>query len=211
MPSPPHPQAIIFDFGGVLCTFDINIFLRRIAPYTSLSFLQLQAALPRALSTGRDYETGRISSTEFYRRICALTGVVMPEQDFARAYCEIFSPVESTFTLVRQLKSRYRLGLLSNTSEWHFEYGIRPVAVFPLFETVTLSYAVKCMKPDRAIYEDALAKLGLPPEVCVYIDDLPENVDAAHGVGMQAIHYTGHEQLVHDLAVLGVQGEPGAA
>jgi FMN phosphatase YigB (HAD superfamily) len=199
-------RAVIFDFGGVISAFDIDIFLRRIEPFGSMSFSELKTrVLPAAAEQGRLYETGLIDSPEFHRRISAIAGLDMPMNEFTRAYCDIFSPIASTLELIRALKPRYRLALLSNTSEWHFEYGIKPVEVFPLFETVTLSYEVGVMKPARAIYDDALRKLDLPASACAYIDDLPENVTAAAALGMSAIRYTNHVEVADSLKRLGVR------
>ena len=101
------------------------------------------------------------------------------ERIYDPAFNGMFSPIEPTLALIRRLKGRYRLGLLSNTNEWHFRGHIATVPVFPLFDTVTLSYEVREMKPGERIYRDALGKLGLPPESCVFIDDIEENVAAA--------------------------------
>lgn len=46
-------------------------------------------------------------------------------------------------------------------------------------------------KPDRAAYENALARLENAPEDCVFIDDRAQNCEAARAVGMQAIEFTG--------------------
>ena len=90
---------------------------------------------------------------------------------------------------------RYRLGLLSNTNEWHFDHSIRTVDVFPLFDAVTLSYEVGAMKPAPVIYEDMLKKLGVPAGDCVYFDDIQENVDAGIRAGMHgtAVHHRGSD------------------
>jgi putative hydrolase of the HAD superfamily len=106
--------------------------------------------------------------------------------------------------LIGKLKPRYKLGLLSNTSEWHFQHAIKTVDVFPLFDAVTLSFEVKAMKPADKIYQDILTKLALPPEECIYIDDIPENIEAATRQGMHAIRYTSHDQLIIDLHRAGV-------
>lgn len=46
-------------------------------------------------------------------------------------------------------------------------------------------------KPDRAAYENALARLECAPADCVFIDDRAQNCEAARAVGMQAIEFTG--------------------
>jgi putative hydrolase of the HAD superfamily len=151
------------------------------------------------------YETGLMTSREFYASVCRIASLTMPEREFVGAWTDIFTPKPATLELVKLLKKRYRLGLLSNTNEWHFEFGIKPVGIFPLFDAVTLSFEVRAMKPDRRIYDDMLAKLNLPAGACVYIDDIAENVDAAAALGMRGIRYTTHEKLIEDLAKAGVE------
>ena len=200
--SPPI-GAVVFDFGGVISAFDVGLFLRRIAPRAGKPPEEI-GALIYGSKLPVLYESGRISSEEFFARLAALCGLRMSEAEFVPAFTEIFTPIESTLSLIRRLKGRYRIGLLSNTNEWHFRGHIATIPVFPLFDAVTLSYEVKTMKPGERIYRDALDKLGLPPEACVFIDDIAENVAAARKLSMRAILYEGHERLVTALAALSV-------
>jgi FMN phosphatase YigB (HAD superfamily) len=154
------------------------------------------------------YETGLMSSRDFYMNVCRIASLSMSEQDFATAYTDIFTPKPETFALVKQLKGRYRLGLLSNTNELHYRFGIATVEIFPLFDAVTLSFEVRAMKPDRRIYADMLAKLALPARGCVYIDDIAEFVAAGRSAGLKALHYTTHEKLIDDLTKAGVEVRP---
>jgi epoxide hydrolase-like predicted phosphatase len=197
--------AVIFDFGNVICSFDVRVFLARALPYSSLSMDDLQYALQQSHSTMREYETGLITSDEFFRRICTACRLSVSREDFITAYTQIFTPIPSTCALIRELRPHYKLGLLSNTNEWHFEFGIRPVEVFPLFDTVTLSYEVKAMKPSPEIYHDALHKLGVAPGACIYIDDLEENVVAARELGMHSVHFTSGDELRNALVQLGIR------
>ena len=164
--------------------------------------------MAQSMRMAERYETGLMTSREFYTSVSRVASLTMSEAEFARAYTDIFVPIPATFALVKGLKRLYRLGLLSNTNEWHFEFGIKPVGIFPLFDAVTLSYEVRAMKPDRRIYDDMLAKLDLPAGACVYIDDIAENVAAAGALGMHGIHYTTHERLIEDLAKAGVDVPP---
>ena len=202
-PCGPAIEAVIFDFGNVLCTFDNRRILAALAPLCGLP----PEALARRIEGSdlpRAYESGEIESAAFLAGMSGLCGHALPEAAFVPAFSGIFTPIEATWRLVRALKPRYKLGLLSNTNPWHFEHGIRTTAVFPLFDAVTLSYEVGAMKPDRRIYADALAKLALPPGACVFIDDLPENVEGARAAGLHGIHYTGPEALEAELHGLGV-------
>lgn len=197
-------SAIIFDFGKVICSFDVNTFLGRIAFHKGKPIHDVQSMMPQLSTLAIRYETGLMTSEQFFEAVSNCCGLSMSKDEFIHAYCEIFTPIRTTFELIDHLRPNYKLGLLSNTSEWHFKYGIKPVSVFPLFDTVTLSFEVKAMKPAREIYLDALRKLELPASVCAYIDDIRENADAASLLGMHGIHYTTHDSLLLSLQQLGV-------
>jgi putative hydrolase of the HAD superfamily len=196
--------AIIFDFGKVICNFDVNTFLGRIAVHTRTTLHDVQVLMPQLSRSAIRYETGLMTSDQFFAEVSNCCGLSISRNEFIHAYCEIFTPIRTTFELIGHLRPKYKLGLLSNTSEWHFNYGIKPVPVFPLFDTVTLSFEVKAMKPAIEIYLDALKKLNSPAHECVYIDDIKENADAASALGMHAVHYTTHPALLRDLAALGI-------
>ena len=197
-------RAVIFDFGNVLCTVDILRFVQNLCAQTGRPADTIRQGIHASASLIKEYETGLISSDDFFMRVNALTGLTLSQEKFRTAYCNIFSPIAPTFALIHALKPRYALGLLSNTNPWHFECAIRPVEVFPLFDAVTLSYVVKAMKPAEAIYRDMLRKLSVEPDACAYIDDIRENVDAAEHLGMHGILYTSHEYLLAQLASAGV-------
>lgn len=197
------PRAIVFDFGNVLASFDTGIFLRRLLPHSDLPLAGLSAAIYDS-GLHREYEAGRISSDEFFstaRQRCALR---LGKDDFFFAFTQIFTPIPETANLVRALSKRYRLGLLSNTNERHYEDYIRKCDVFPFFETVTVSHQVGALKPSEAIYRDALAKLRLPPGECVYIDDVPEFVAGAQAVGLRGIRFENSLALAAALRRMGI-------
>lgn len=197
-------RAIIFDFGNVVCTFDMKLFGQRLSQLSGIPIERFDEMMKVSYHLSREYETGLVTSDEFYAHVTTKIGSFVDKREFIRAFSNIFTPIPSTFRLIKSLKPAYKLGLLSNTNEWHYEYGIKTVEVYPLFDAVTLSFQVKAMKPDERIYRDALSKLGCPPEQCVYIDDLQENVDAAAGLGITGIRYTGHAALIDALRAAGV-------
>lgn len=201
----PIIKAVIFDFGNVIQRFDHMLFVRGIAPYSSLSMERLTETVTRKCSDlVIKYETGLITSGIFFSEMSQRCELSAPEPVFVKAFTEIFAPIPETSALIRALKPGYKLGLLSNTNEWHYRHGIQRSDIFHLFDTVTLSFEVRSMKPDAPIYRDALAKLKEQPRNCIYIDDLKENADAASRLGMQAIHYTDPQALESALKKHGV-------
>ncbi len=197
-------KAIIFDFGNVVCEFDNNIFLRKISEFTNKSTSELNQLIYLPSDLQRRYEAGLVSSDQFFNEVSKRCNLSMSRSEFIKAYTDIFTPIETSFELIKNLKSQYKLALLSNTSEWDFEFGIRPVEVFDLFDAVSLSFEVGASKPDKKIFYDCLRKLSVEPEECIYVDDVEEYVRAAQRIGIHAIHYTSHANLSHSLRKLNV-------
>jgi len=208
VPSQTPITAILFDFGQVIASFDLERMVRNLADASASAPATIRGHMMAVRDLALRYESGLLSTDAFFEQVLTRTGMRLDRDGFRKAYCDIFTPIPETHDIIRMLKPRYRLALVSNTSEWHFEYGIRTVDVFPLFDTVTLSYEVGAMKPDPAVYHDALRKLGLPPAACVYIDDIQINVDAAERLGMRAFRYVDTASLVRDLASAGVAVTP---
>ncbi|HCV44237.1 MAG TPA: hypothetical protein DGH68_12185 [Bacteroidetes bacterium] len=192
-------KAVIFDFGNVICRFDNKIIFEKVSVHTGKSVSELETIVYGAPDLILGYERGTISSDEFYGGLKTMFGLQMSKAEFIRVYTDKFTPIAETFDLIRKLKGRYKLGLLSNTSEWDFEYGIRTVAVFPLFDSITVSFQVHALKPDKNIYLDALTKLDVHPHECVYIDDIEGFAEAARELGIHAVHYRSPEQLEESL------------
>ena len=200
-------KGVIFDFGKVICRFSNQIFIDKLATNCHYDSSELNKMIYEESDIKQQYETGMISSDAFYRHVIEITGAKISKEDFIRIYTNKFTPIAETIDLIKALKSRYKLGLLSNTSEWDFLYIIKSVEVFDLFDGVTVSYQLNAFKPDAKLYLDIVAKLGLPPEECVYIDDIKEFAEAAEDVGIHGIHYDGHEGLVQGLERLGIDVE----
>jgi HAD superfamily hydrolase (TIGR01509 family) len=198
-------KAVLFDFGNVICTFDNGRFLEGLSTLCGQPGDVLKTKLYLDSTLPKDYEAGRISSQEFLEGVSAVCGMELPEADFKRVYTDIFTPIEATSDLIRKLKPNYRIGLISNTSPWHFEQVIQTADVFPLFESVTLSFEMGASKPDPSLFEDALAKLDLMAEECVYIDDQRPYALAATEHLMRGVTYTTPVALLTQLRQLKVE------
>ena len=196
-------KAIIFDFGNVICTVGNNIFLEKISKFTDKTISELKELIYLS-DLPEKYEMGLLSSDEFFNEIVKKCNLSISKSEFIKAYTDIFTPIQTTFNLIRKLKTKYKVALLSNTSEWDFEYGIKPIEVFNLFDAVSLSFKVKAMKPKNKIFLDSLSKLNLKPEECVYIDDIEEYVEAANQMGIHGIHYISYEKLINSLKRLNI-------
>ncbi|MBS1122138.1 MAG: uncharacterized protein H6Q90_4366 [Deltaproteobacteria bacterium] len=112
--------------------------------------------------------------------------------------------------LVRRLRPRYKLGIISNASDaLHRVLG--PVhGIAAAFDVIVGSAYERVMKPDPLLYTRALDRLGMRPSETVFVDDSLDNCRGAQAVGMHAIHYATDTDVELELARLGVRcGVPG--
>lgn len=198
-------QAIIFDVGGVIVDFDKTIFLKNISKHSPYNIAELNKLIYGEGKLEISYQSGKISSEQFYKLIKEICRLNMSMKEFARAYGKIHTVRPVTVEIIKQLSGKYNLHLLSNTGEWHYEEDWKHLGFREYFNSMSLSYLVKSFKPDKKIYLDALEKLKCEPEQAIYIDDIRDFAEAASKLGMHAIHYIGHKELIRSLKGLGVE------
>ena len=68
-----------------------------------------------------------------------------------------------------------------------------------LFDGVVISGEERMRKPSRRMYELGAERAGVAAELCVYVDDLPFNLDPAEELGMATVHHTSAEQTIPEL------------
>ena len=112
-------------------------------------------------------------------------------------------PIEPTVALLRELHDQgYGLYGLSNMSASIFEYLSGRYDFFGLFDGIVVSAVAKMLKPEPGIYEHLRARFALDFAECVYIDDMPANVEAARQLGLRALRFETTDQVRRELAPL---------
>lgn len=89
--------------------------------------------------------------------------------------------------------------LLSNYPDWMFEEHSKDFGFLPYVDGMVISSHVHVIKPDEKIYLLLLEKYGLRAEECVFIDDRPENTQAAERLGIRPIVCRSQEQAAAEL------------
>lgn len=111
---------------------------------------------------------------------------------------------ERLVAFIRQLRPRYQIGLISNAMDSLRRDLTHRWDIGDLFDSLTISAEAGCLKPDPAIYHQALAQLACRPSQALFIDDFLVNVMGAQAVGMHALHYRPDEDMYAALAQWGV-------
>lgn len=192
-------NALIFDLGNVIVAFDFARGYQAISPYTPFPPNDLPQ---RIAETGvvPSYERGEINSHDFYKTLTTALHLTLPYQQFCDLWSTIFLPDPLIpDDLLATLHRRYRLVLLSNTNEIHFQMIHRTYPILRHFDALVLSYQARAMKPDARIYEEAIHQAHCPPDQCFYTDDVPEFVEAGRRYGLDAVRFTGAADLQRHL------------
>lgn len=183
-------RNIIFDLGNVLVNVEYERFQKKIFE-NGVSEEKYNDFFKGGNYRLLGYESGEITTKEFINRcICGLN-LEMSENEFADAFNDMFSEINYMSELLRKLSEerKYNLFLLSNTSPLHFEYIKEKYDYVNLLHKFGLSYELRSLKPEIEIYERAVEYLEVKPVETVFIDDLPENCEAAERFGIKTICY----------------------
>jgi FMN phosphatase YigB (HAD superfamily) len=205
--------ALIFDFGNVVAHFDYRKACDTLGGPLGMSG---EAFLERARTIGlsplvEQYESGKIPAEVFSRGVCALVGLEIAHGEFAAAWADIFWLNEPIVPVIAGLKRRgYTLVLGSNTNDLHAAQFRRQFAeVLTHFDRLVLSYEVGHIKPHASFYRACAEAAGAPPSECVFIDDLPENVEGARAAGLRGIVFRDVPGLLDALGGMGVEVSGG--
>ena len=201
-----RPRAVVFDLGRVLLDFDYAIALRRLLPRVRVGWDELHrwfGQSPLLL----DYETGRLTTPEFFAQVRSATGFAGDLIEFSGLFVDIFTEIPAMVAMHGEVRERgFPTYILSNTNELTIQYIRRRFRFFSLFEGYVLSYEQRAMKPAPRLYEVTEGVAGLRGADLFYFDDLPENVEAARRRGWQAVVHQSPERSRAALVAAGVLG-----
>ncbi len=200
-------KAIIFDFGRVISAQKPASLFRGYEEELGLA----PGVLNRVMFGSEVWQetlVGRKTADDYWQEIGPALGLHTPDEmdAFRRRYRADEAINADVLNLIRRLRGRYKLAVLSNSplglAQWLAEWGI-----LDLFDIVVCSGDEGVVKPDPAIFELALERLGVAPQEAVFIDDYAGHVEAARSLGLHAIHFTTAQALGRELGDLLVIGD----
>ncbi len=190
--------------GNVILPFDISVFLKRIAKYSSLGKDEIMSIPVLHNGLIESFGKGRISPRKYYKGMKKIFMVDLKFKDFLDIYCDIFSLDSLVLETLAKLKGKHKLILLSNTDTLHFNYIKKRFPQIFLFDEYILSYKVGSVKPEEKIFRIALEKSEADPQNILFIDDTEENIRAAAKKGMKTIHFNSRTNLKAELEKFGI-------
>ncbi len=206
-------RCVVSDFGGVLTTPLLPAFAS-FQQDIGVSPEAFRAAMARAAAAEDDgrpplyaLERGEMTEPEFMRRMeVALRAELdrdVSMREFSERFFAALQPNQALLEHYRSLRERgLRLAMITNNvREW--EHRWRPLwRIDELFEVVVDSGFVGMRKPEPGIYELLLERVGLRADECVFVDDVPVNVEAAARLGFKTVLHHDTDATIAELEQL---------
>ncbi|MFH1996369.1 MAG: HAD family phosphatase [Candidatus Omnitrophota bacterium] len=196
-------KLIMFDLGNTVIRFDHHISAKKLAGRFGLNEQSVHDMFFDSEVT-RLFDEGKVSTTEFYERVRSMLSIGISYDGFFDIWHDIFEPDEEVCAIVRTLKERCPVFLISNTNEAHFTYIKNKYHIMKAFNGFILSYEVGCLKPDIRIYEAAARAGNASFSEMLYIDDRDDLVSGSTALGIDSIRFESAGQLRNELGKRGV-------
>lgn len=199
-------KNIVFDIGNVLVRWDSRGIVEaafRLSGEEAAArhrALFVEADIWRALNRGEHTEAG---AKRAFVEAGHLTEAEA-EALWAALYASLHL-IEDTPPLMERLaRAGYRLFALTDNVHEIVAHLSATHDWWAMFEGVTNSAELGCLKPDPRMYAHLIETNGLVAAETVFLDDMPGNVAGAHAAGMHAFVFTDAAQAERDLRSLGV-------
>lgn len=174
-------KAILWDNDGVLVDTE-HLYFQATAQvlaerqvtlseedFIRISLTQGQSALALAVSGDSELETLRQRRDAFYATLLENSTVAMT----------------GVHEILLQLKSRFRMAVVTGCRRHHFQIIHRQTGLLPFFEFTLVREDYHHPKPHPEAYLTAMARLGLSPNECLVIEDSPRGLLAANSAGVR--------------------------
>jgi putative hydrolase of the HAD superfamily len=197
-------KAVIFDIGGVL----VQQIDRTRTRQWELRLALEEGSLGRVIWTmpiSAQAEIGQAGEEAVWAAVA--DRFQLNPIDLAALRGDFFSGSAWNARLIdyaRSLRARYTTGTVYQTgiisNAWpNARAAVQRWVNGDAFDELIFSAEVGLAKPDRRIYELALARLHVEPAEAIFIDDVPENVVAAQAIGMAGIRFLNSDQTINDI------------
>ncbi len=197
-------RNIIFDIGNVLTDFRWEDFLRDKGFDDDMILRIAKASVESPL--WKEFDRGVWSEEKLMQGFVESDPEI--ERELHLAYDDIHRMVtirDYAIPWVAALKAKnYRVWYLSNFSRKAEEECSDALAFIPYMDGGILSWKEGLIKPDPRIYKLLLERYQLKAAECVFVDDLPANVEGAVEQGIHGIVFQSREQTMEELEKLGV-------
>ena len=195
-----NSKVIIFDLGAVI--LNIN-YQNTIDEFTKLGVKNASSFYSKKMQTDlfNQIETGKITAEKFLTELQKETNNATINQVKDAWNSMLLDLPNERLELIKALKNKYRIYLLSNTNNIHIDAFKKQLGnakwedFCNLFDKMYLSHEVGLRKPNAEIFKHILTEQKLKAEEVFFIDDSPQHIESAKKLGIHCHHLLDNENI----------------
>jgi putative hydrolase of the HAD superfamily len=201
-----HVRAVLFDLDDTL--FDRNAAQIRVVELIMQRFPHLFQGFDIECVIAAFLESDRLSAEDFYtgepsdglreKRSKSFLQLLGINEDYANAITEMYVrdypminiPISGAVTVVKELSTRFSMGVVSNGLPDVQYRKLDAIGLGGIFSCIVLSEEIGIRKPDPKIFQYTADILQVQPIECLYVGDSHRNdIVGAKTAGMKACWY----------------------
>lgn len=187
-------MLIIFDMGNVLLNnvFEMGTILKNNNCTLDLALLYRDDIMQK-------YTSGLVSEDDYWAEFNVRYATDIHSPQWGLNFCpEIDLDI---LILIQELKNKHRVVCGSNSIEQHWNISEKR-GDYNSFDNIYLSHVLGVSKPELEFWRIILEKENYEAKDAIFIDDFPDNIEAANSIGIHGILYSNIEKLRVDLSKL---------
>jgi len=202
MSSVPKLQAVIFDYGAVLCHLPTA---EQLDEFSSVARLARDEFWTLYLATRAPYDRGSLDARGYWKYFGEQAGRKYSDAEITRlSELDIsvwLSMNDAMLELAREVRNAgITTAILSNMPADLMHVIRREADWLGFFDKHFFSCEIGVVKPEPGIYQHVVNSLQVSPQSALLIDDNPENIASAKAFGLRALHFESFHGLIPKLA-----------
>ena len=197
-------KALLIDLDGVLRQWPSNDAAIEISHGLALGSIRTAAFEPSLLAQAI---TGQISDDAWREKIAEALQVQRGGSELKGAILQWSAQLgkinQEVLAVITSLPIDISLVLVTNATS-RLDDDLSALGLNQTFTAVVNSSAIGVVKPNRIIFDAALAEVNCLPNEAVFIDDSPQNVEAALALGIVAHQFVNVEMMKNFLSTTGI-------
>ena len=194
-------RALVLDYGGVISKPQNPDNVNNILQIISQNDNDFRSVYR---SKRANYDNGQLSGEEYWHSILQHFGLEQNDSKVTKLIQEdIKSWTQINDSMIQFIKESreklHTLAIISNMTRDCLVYMKKHFQWLELFDELIFSCELGKNKPDARIYEAFFSRIEIPPQECLFADDLAENVDGAIKSSMNVIHFKSFLQFRQEL------------
>jgi putative hydrolase of the HAD superfamily len=184
-------KALIFDFGNVISLPQDNNTIAEMTGLLGVSFASFKKSYGKFR---HEFDKGEISAAEYWEKILLdLDLKTDPDKINKLTRLDIKSWTFINSEILKffdKIKNNYRLAILSNMPHEILYYIKENFSWLGVFDKTVFSCEYNICKPEKKIFELCISELKIEPQKCLFIDDMPDNINGAASLGLNTLQFT---------------------